>query len=78
MIAAALLVFLVDWGVMGAKIFTGDYDTLVQAWIGMICLVILLLCALYRLAGRRCLRAAKSTAPIAGRNAEREEGLSAS
>jgi len=52
--AAALWIFLVDWGVMGVKIFTGDYDILPQAWIGLVCFVILLLCVLYRLLNRKC------------------------
>lgn len=52
--AVALTVFVVDWGVMGVKIFTHDYDILAEAWIGAVCLAIMLVCAIGRLLGSKC------------------------
>lgn len=36
--AAALVVFLIDWGVMGIRIFTNDYDIIPLAYLGAVCL----------------------------------------
>lgn len=52
--AIALAIFVVDWGVMGVKIFTNDFDIMTEAWIGAVCLAVCLACAVGRLLGSKC------------------------
>lgn len=44
--AVSLIVFILDWGVMGVKIFTNDYDITTLAYIGAACLLLILISTL--------------------------------
>ena len=50
----SLLVFVIDWAVMGMKIFTNDYNITVEAYVGLVCVVVMLLCGIYKLLTRKC------------------------
>ena len=53
--ACAALVFAIDWGVMGIKLFANsDYEIMVEAVIGCICFGFILIGALLRAFGDRC------------------------
>lgn len=34
-----LFFFAIDWGIMGLKIFNGNYDIIIEAYIGLICFI---------------------------------------
>ena len=51
-IAIALLV--TDWGIMGLKIFDNDYNITVEAYIGVVCIAVILICSMYRIFSNRC------------------------
>ncbi len=61
--AAALLIFVIDWGVVGLKIFHGDYDIITGAYIGGICLVIIILYLICKAFGSKCPHCGKSLFP---------------
>lgn len=42
------ITFVIDWGVLGLKIFDGDYNITTEAYIGAVCLVVMLITLLYR------------------------------
>lgn len=58
-LAAALVLFILDWGVLGVKLLGGSYDVLPEAYIGAICLAS---CSYAPYAGR-----SQTAARIAGR-----------
>lgn len=49
-----IFVFLVDWGVMGVKIFDNNYDIVMEAYIGLICILIFLVSAIYKIFNNKC------------------------
>lgn len=50
----SLLVFAIDWAVMGMKIFSGDYRIAIEAYLGLVCIVLMGLCGIYKLFSRKC------------------------
>ncbi|MBQ8555930.1 MAG: hypothetical protein IJ438_08665 [Clostridia bacterium] len=50
----ASIAALLSWGVMGVKIFDGDYETAVEAHIMLVSILILLVCAVYKLINSKC------------------------
>ena len=48
------LIFIIDWGVMGIKIFDGDYNITFETYIDLICVIIMISCCLYRYYSRKC------------------------
>ena len=53
--AAALAVFVIDWGIMGLKLLDGCYDITAEAYIGAVCIVILIVSIIARkLIGSKC------------------------
>jgi len=50
----AIVTFLIDWGVMGLKIFDGNYDITVEAYIGLACFVTIIAYPFYRLLTNKC------------------------
>ena len=50
----SLLVFAIDWAVMGMKIFSGEYNITLEAYIGLVCVILLLVCALFKLFTYKC------------------------
>ena len=53
-LAAALVLFILDWGVLGVKLLGGSYDVLPEAYIGAICFGVMLVCAVCRAFTNRC------------------------
>ncbi len=49
-----VIIFVIDWGVMGFKLLDHNYDIVVEAYIGLLCLLILFACAVFRLFTKRC------------------------
>ena len=41
-LAIAFIIFLIDWGVMGLKLLDNDYNITVEAYIGFVCWVVIL------------------------------------
>ena len=53
--AISLVVFIIDWTVVGLKILDGDYEVVtVGAYIALACWAIMLVCVLYRHLSNRC------------------------
>lgn len=50
----AVVVLVIDWAVMGLKIFTNDYNITVEAYIGCACFVLMMICSVYRLFSNKC------------------------
>ncbi len=49
-----IIVLIVDWGVMGVKILDNNYDIMVEAYIGLACILIIFMCALYKIFRNKC------------------------
>lgn len=49
-----LVVFVIDWTIMGLKIFDNDYNITPEAYIGFACILILLVCAVYKIFSSKC------------------------
>ena len=47
-------VFVIDWGIMGLKLFDNDYNITVEAHIALICILLLFVCGVYRVFTHRC------------------------
>lgn len=47
-------VLVIDWGIAGFKLLDGDYDIITEAYIGLACLLLLFLCAFYKIMNRKC------------------------
>lgn len=63
-VAIAFLVALIDWGMMGVKLLNHDYNITAEAYVGLGCWVMILVCILCRAFTDRCphcgkIRAAK-------------------
>ena len=53
--AAAILVMVITWGVVGLNIANGDYEAVTPgAYIVFVCLVVNLVCVLYKLFSDKC------------------------
>lgn len=50
----AIIVFAIDWGVVGIKLLDGDYDIIAQAYIGFACILIMFACAVYKIISNKC------------------------
>ena len=50
-----MAVLVIDWGIMGLKIFNNDYNITVEAYIALFCFVMLFICVIYKIISRsRC------------------------
>ena len=58
--AISLIVFVIDWGVIGLKLLEGDYDITLGAYLAVACLVIFFVCLMYIRFGQKCLHCGKS------------------
>ena len=54
LMAVAMVVFVIAWGVMGVKIFNHEYEILIEAYTALICWVVLLVCIVIRRFSDRC------------------------
>lgn len=52
--AISLIVFVIDWGLIGLKLLDGDYDITVGAYIGIACIIVIFVCALYKMLTNKC------------------------
>ena len=50
----ALVVFLIAWGMMGIKLLDGDYEIAAEAYTGLVCIIVMGVCGVYRHLSRRC------------------------
>ena len=52
--AVTITVLVIDWGIMGLKIFDNNYNITVEAHIAFVCFVLLFICSMYKIFSRRC------------------------
>ena len=52
--AGAIVVFFIDWGVVGVKLLNGEYDIAAGLYIALVCVAVMLAYILYRIAANRC------------------------
>ena len=50
----AFIVFIVDWGIMGVKLFDGNYDITIEAYIGLACWVVMSIGLIVKIFGAKC------------------------
>ena len=50
----AIIVFIIDWSVMGIKLFDNNYDITTEAYIGLACWGVMIVCGLYRVFANKC------------------------
>ena len=50
----AFIVFIVDWGIMGVKLFDGNYDIAIEAYIGLACWVVMSIGLIAKIFGAKC------------------------
>ena len=50
----SIIVFVIDWGVMGLKLLDNDYLITAEAYIGLISLLVFFVCILYVKFTNRC------------------------
>ena len=50
----SIIVFFIDWGVVGIKLLNGEYDITVGVYIALGCVIVMLIYILYRLFNNRC------------------------
>ena len=62
--AIAFVIFLIDWGVVGVQLLDGDYNITAGVYIGAACLVVILLCAFYKVFSNRCPHCNRHIQPI--------------
>ncbi|MBE6891190.1 MAG: hypothetical protein E7481_04085 [Ruminococcaceae bacterium] len=51
---ASLILFFIDWGIVGVKIFNGNYDIEAFVYVGGVLIVVMIVCYLYRLFSNKC------------------------
>ena len=52
----AFIVFLIDWGIMGIKLIDNDYNIILEAYIGFVCWVLIIISIFVRAITDRCHR----------------------
>lgn len=50
----AFTAFVIDWLMVGVKIYDGDYDYLPEAYFALVCLIVILFCAFCKILHQRC------------------------
>ena len=55
----ALIIFVIDWGVMGVKLLDHNYEVMTETYIGLLCWIIMIGCALYKSFSNKCLHCGK-------------------
>ena len=51
---ASIRVLFIVWGILGIKLMNGEYDITAGAYVGLVCVLLMLACIIYRLANNRC------------------------
>ena len=49
-----MAVLVIDWGIMGLKIFNNDYNITVEAYIALVCFVLLFICCMCKIFSNKC------------------------
>ncbi len=50
----ALIIFIIDWGIIGMKLLDGDYDIITETYIGAACFGVMLISAVYKAFASKC------------------------
>ena len=50
----AVIVFFVDWGIVGLSLLDGNYEIKAGIYVGLVCFIIILAGSIYRLFNNRC------------------------
>lgn len=50
----ALILFMIDWGVMGVKLLNGNYEIITEAYIGAACWGVMLVSAVCKVFTNKC------------------------
>ena len=50
----SIVVFIIAWGIMGVKLLNNDYHITIEAYTGLISLVVLCICVVYIKLANRC------------------------
>lgn len=50
----ACFAFFIDWAVLGLELLNGNYDVIVEAYIGAICFVIIFVCLFIKRFSSKC------------------------
>ena len=50
----AFIVFLIDWGIMGLKLLDNDYNITIEAYIGLVCWIIIFASIICRALTDKC------------------------
>lgn len=53
-LAITFFIAVIAWGVMGFKLYSGDYNITMEAYITGACLIVILICALSKLFTDKC------------------------
>ncbi len=53
-LAITFIVFLIDWGVVGIKLLDNNYNITVEAYIGLVCFIIIFVSIIIRTFTDRC------------------------
>ena len=54
LLVTAAAVFVIDWGVVGLKLLSGEYDITVGAYIGLACWIVIIVSVIFRRFSNRC------------------------
>lgn len=52
--AIAIAVFVIDWSYVGIKLLNGEYDVTVGAYIGLVCVGVMIVYYIYRIFSNKC------------------------
>lgn len=50
----AIILFVIDWGVMGVKLLNGNYEIITEAYIGAACWGVMLVAAVCKVLTNKC------------------------
>ena len=50
----SIIVFVIDWGIVGLKLLDSNYDITLGAYIGLVSIVVFFVCTLYIRCTNRC------------------------
>lgn len=50
----ASIVVVIDWGIIGLKLLDGNYDITAGAYVGLACILIIAVCAVYKVFHNKC------------------------
>lgn len=48
------IIFVIDWGIVGLKLFGGDYNIIAGAYAGIVCFMVMFVCTVYKVFSNKC------------------------